>query len=117
MTTPDGVYSPDQYRHIATKLEVDDLVVLYGNGFAEAAFPDGDVVGHQHLVEALRDAPNSHPKARLAHLVRLVLDNNEPKEDSTIIVCQVTTAGVRMRDNLLAPLRFFMRPRDATKLM
>ncbi len=115
--TPEGVVAPEEYRHIKTKLDLDDIVVLYGNGFAQSKFPGGNIVAHTRLLEALQDSPHSDPKSRLDHLVRLILDNNEPQEDSTVIVCQVTNTGVRLRDNLLAPLRLFRRPRDATQLM
>lgn len=114
--TPEGVFGDGEYRHIKTKLELDDIVVLYGNGFAQSKFPGGNLVGHERLVEALGDAPHTEPKARLEHLIRLIRDTNEPQEDSTILVCQVTNTGVRLRDNLLAPLRLFRRPIDHTQL-
>ncbi len=114
--TPEGVFGPHEYRHEKTKLGMGDVVVLYGNGFAQSAFPGGNVVGHQKLLEALQDSPHSDPRSRLDHLVRLVLENNEPDEDSTIVVCQVTKTSVRIRDNFLAPFRIFRRPRDETKL-
>lgn len=115
--TPDGVVDPGEYRHIKTKLEVDDIVVLYGNGFSQAKFPEGNMVAHQRLLDALQDSPHCHPKSRLNHLVGLILDHNESTEESTIIASQVTRSGVRLRDNLLAPLRLFRRPRDASRLM
>ena len=112
----DGVYSEDEYRHINTKLEIDDTIVLYGNGFARSAFPAGGVVGHNRLIEALQDAPHTQPESRLAHLIGLIQGNGVPEEDSTIMVCRVTNVGVRLRDNLLAPLRLFQRPTDLTAL-
>jgi hypothetical protein len=114
--TPEGVFGPHEYRHVKTKLDFGDIVVLYGNGFAQSAFPGGNIVGHSRLIDALQDAPHSDPRSRLDHLVRLVLDHNEPEEDSTVIICEATKTGVRMRDNLLAPLRLFRRPRDKTKI-
>ncbi len=116
--SPEGVFLPEEYRHIKTKLELDDIVVLYGNGFAQSTFPDGNPVGHNKLLEALQDAPHSHPKSRLAHLVRLILDNNEPQEDSTVVVCQVTNTGVRLRDNLLRAVSSVQTPQrqDPTHL-
>jgi hypothetical protein len=116
LESPEGVFSPQEYRHVKTKLEVGDIAVLYGNGFAQSAFPGGNIVGHSRLIDALRDAPHSDPKSRLNHLVRLILDHNEPQEDATVIVCEATKTGVRWRDNLLAPLRMFRRPRDKTKI-
>ena len=112
----DGVYSEDEYRHISTKLEVDDTIILYGNGFARSAFPAGGVVGHNRLMEALQDAPHTQPDFRLAHLIGLIQGNGVPEEDNTIMVCRVTNVGVRLRDNLLAPLRLFKRPTDLTAL-
>jgi hypothetical protein len=112
----DGVFAPEEYRYINTKLELGDMFVLYGNGFAQSAFPGGSVVGHQRLLEALSDSPHSNAHSRLCHLIRLVLENNQPLEDSTIIVCQVTSTGVRWKDNLLAPLRLFRRAKDGTTL-
>ena len=110
----DGVYAEDEYRHVSTKLNVDDMFVLYGNGFAQSAFPGGGVVGHQRLVNALQDAPHSPPASRLSHLVGLVHQHNQPTADSTIIVCRVTKTPVRLLDNLLAPLRLFKRAEDST---
>lgn len=112
----EGVYGDHEYRHIKTKLEIDDMFVLYGNGFAQSAFPGGDMVGHSKLVDALQDAPHAQPGSRLEHLIRLVQEKNPPEEDSTIIVCRVTNSRVRFRDNLLAPLRMFLRPSDHTAL-
>ena len=110
----DGVYGQGEYRHIHAKLELDDTVVLYGNGFARSAFPAGGIVGHHRLLEALQDAPHTQPDSRLAHLIGLIQGNGVPEEDSTIMVCRVTNLGVRLRDNLLAPLRLFRRPADLT---
>jgi phosphoserine phosphatase RsbU/P len=112
----DGVYHEGEYRHIKTKLELDDMVVVYGNGFARSAFPTGGFVGHARLIEALQDTPHSPPDARLAHLIQLIQGNGVREEDSTIMVCRVTNAGVRLRDNLLAPLRLFQKPADSTAL-
>lgn len=113
----DGLYGENEYRHIKTKLNIDDLIVLYGNGFSRSKFPTGGVVGHTRLVEALRDAPHTQPLPRLTHLVGLIQDSGPPEEDSTIIVCRVTKEGVRLRDNLLAPLRLFQRPADSTAVV
>ncbi len=112
----DGVYSEGEYRHIKTKLELDDTIVLYGNGFARSAFPTGGVVGHTRLLETLQDAPHTQPESRLAHLIGLIQGSGVTEEDSTIMVCRVTNVGVRLRDNLLAPLRLFKRPADSTAL-
>ncbi|MGB7348032.1 MAG: SpoIIE family protein phosphatase [Pirellulaceae bacterium] len=121
----DGVYSVKEYRHIKTTLEVDDVIVIYGNGFSQSAFPGGNIVGHTRLIDALRDAPHSCPMARLDHLINLVqsskrqrgeLQPGDVEADSTIVVCKVTKSPVRMRDNLLAPFRLLKKVRDATSL-
>ncbi len=112
----DGVYSEGEYRHIKTRLDVDDRIVLYGNGFARSTFPSGGTVGHNRLIEALQDAPHTQPESRLAHLIGLIQGDGVPEEDSTIMVCRVTKVGVRLVDNLLAPLRLFRRPTDLTAI-
>lgn len=114
--TPDGVVDPAEYRYVKTRLDVDDIVVLYGTGFSQSKFPGGNTVAHTRFLNALKDSQHGNAKSRLNHLVRLILDCNEPEEDSTVIVCQVTNTGVRLRDNVLAPLRLIRRPRDATRL-
>lgn len=116
LETPEGVFGPQEYRHVKTKLEFGDIAVLYGNGFAQSSFPGGNIVGHSRLIDALRDAPHSDPKSRLEHLVSLILDHNPPQDDCTVIVCEATKTGVRLRDNLLAPLRMFRRPKDGTQI-
>ncbi len=112
----EGVFGENEYRHINTKLDVGDLFVIYGNGFAQSSFPGGDVVGHSRLLSALQDAPNTEPEARFSHLVNLIQSSNPADEDSTIMLCRVTDSAVSLRDNLLAPLRLFRRPQDNTKL-
>ena len=112
----DGVFSEQDYRHIETKLEVGDLFVIYGNGFAQSAFPGGDVVGHSRFLQALQDAPHTDPETRLEHLVQLIRGANPGSEDSTLLACRVTNHPVSLRDNLLAPLRLFRRPQDNTTL-
>lgn len=112
----EGVFGTGEYRHINTTLEIDDVVVLYGNGFAQSAFPGGNVVGHNRFLEALQDSPHSRVESRLSHLIDLVQANNPPEIDNTVIVCRVTKSGVRLRDNLLAPFRLFQRPSDQTQL-
>ncbi len=112
----DGVYSQSEYRHIRTKLELDDVLVIYGNGLTRSTFPNGGIVNHTRLIEALQDAQHSQPESRLAHLIGLILGDGTVEEDSTIIVCRVTNVGVRFRDNLLALWRMFQKPVDATAL-
>jgi phosphoserine phosphatase RsbU/P len=112
----DGLYGENEYRHIKTKLELGDVVVIYGNGFARATFPDGGCVNHTRLIEALQDAPHSEPESRLAHLIGLILGDGDVEEDSTVIVCRATNVGVRWRDNLLALWRMFQKPIDATAM-
>ena len=112
----EGVFGEHEYRHINTKLEVGDLFVIYGNGFAQSSFPGGDVVGHNRLLAALQDAPHTDPEARVSHLANLIQRSNPPGEDSTILLCRVTNCSVSLRDNLLAPLRLLRRPQDNTKL-
>ena len=115
---PDGVIGRNEYRHVNTKLEHGDLFVLYGNGFAQSAFPEGGYVGHAKLLTALNDSPHCDPNCRLQHLIDLIQSGNDqpPEEDSTIIVCEVGGRPVRLRDNFLAPLRLLRRPADATRL-
>lgn len=112
----EGLYSQSEYRHINTKLEVDDVLVLYGNGFARSAFPSGGLVNHTRLIEALQDSPHTPPESRLAHLIGLILGDGTVEEDSTIIVCRVTNVGVRFRDNMLALWRMFQKPADSTSM-
>ena len=112
----DGVFGEDEYRHLKTKLDVGDMFVIYGNGLAQSSFPDGGIVGHSRLMSALHDAPNTKPESRLSHLIRVIEDSNPPEQDTTILVCRVTKTGVRLRDNLLAPLRLFRQPTDETAL-
>jgi len=112
----EGVFGKDEYRHIRTKLSVDDVVVLFGNGFAQSVFPDGGRVGHSRLVESLGDSAHANPNLRLAHLIELIQQHNPPEQDSTVVICRVTNSSVRLRDNLLAPLRLFRRPSDVSKL-
>ncbi len=112
----EGLYSASDYRHINTKLELGDVLVLYGNGFARSKFPNGGIVNHSRLIEALQDAPHAPPESRLAHLIGLILGDGTVEEDSTIIVCRATKDGVRFRDNMLALWRMFQKPADATSV-
>ena len=114
----DGVMGGDEYRHIQAKFDEGDIFVLYGNGFAQSVFPEGSYVGHAKLLSALKDSPHSDQACRLQHLIRLIQNDGDqaPAEDSTIIVCEVSSTPVRLRDNFLAPLRLLRRPSDATQL-
>ena len=118
--TPDesieGVFTKGEYRFIETKLNVGDHFFIYGNGFAQSKFPDGDIVGHSRLLSALQDASHTGPEQRIAHLVGRVREANETSEDSTVISCSVTNQSVGLRDNLLAPIRLLRRAKDNTNL-
>ncbi len=117
----EGVFGVQEYRHFDTQLNLGDIVVIYGNGFAQSTFPDGSLVSHQRLIDALQDSPNICPLVRLEHLIGLVQPSQkpsgEPDADSTVIACKVTRSPVRLRDNLLAPFRWFKGATDATVLM
>ena len=63
----------------------------------------------------IRQVPTAAVQPKPADL-HLIHGNGVPEEDSTIMVCRVTNVGVRLRDNLLAPLRLFKRPADLTAL-
>ena len=62
----EGVFTKGEYRFIETKLDVGDHFFIYGNGFAQSKFPDGDIVGHSRLLSALQDA--SHTPDRSSEL-------------------------------------------------
>ena len=97
----EGVFTKGEYRFIETKLDVGDHFFIYGNGFAQSKFPDGDIVGHSRLLSALQDASHTGPEQRIEHLVGRVREANETSEDSTVISCSVTNQSVGLRDNLL----------------
>lgn len=112
----EGVFTKGEYRFIETKLDVGDHFFIYGNGFAQSKFPDGDIVGHSRLLSALQDASHTGPEQRIEHLVGRVREANETSEDSTVISCSVTNQSVGLRDNLLAPIRLLRRAKDNTNL-
>jgi len=114
-----GVVDPTEYQEFRTKLEVGDMLFSCSNALTECRDAAGRTIGLHGTLDRLRHMNPDTPAllaGKLIEQVRAEHDDNLVEDEATILVCQATTRQVPWRDNVLAPLRLFRTPHDATNI-
>lgn len=116
---PLGVHEDSKYpgRKIATN--VGDMFLLYSDAFIESVNSADQLLGIHGVLEILNETDRPDPAEIIPFLrakIGEMATGNLLEDDATLILGHFTSTKVRLRDNLMAPLRLLGDVGDNTRL-
>jgi hypothetical protein len=95
------------------------MFLLYSDAFIESIDRDNEPIGIAGIVDLLNRLDSSEP-ANVIPSVRQAIDemsrDNLLQDDATMILAEVTSTRVGLRDNLLSPFRLLGKVNDNTSI-
>ncbi len=116
---PWGVRVESGYPGRKITTELGDMFLLYSDAFIESKTTAGRLLGIEGVLELLNESPGMGPSEVIPYLCERVShlsSGNLLDDDATLILGFFTDTKVRLRDNLIAPIRLLGRTKDATTL-
>lgn len=114
---PLGIYDESDYPGRKIITEIGDKFLLYSDAFIESLNESHQILGIEGLVQLLNTRTFDKPEDVIPFLLESIgaLSNDNLKEDdATLILGSITDNKVRLRDNLIAPLRLLGKVNDTT---
>lgn len=116
---PFGIDAGSEYPGRELSISVGDKFLLYSDAFIEAVDSDDQQLGMSGVLAELNEASDL-PSAEIIPFLRTrigrLADDNLTNDDATLVLGAFTANNVAVRDNLLAPIRFFGTVSDRTEL-
>lgn len=116
---PLGIYDESDYPGRKIITEVGDKFLLYSDAFIESINQSQQILGIQGLVELLNKRTFDNPEDVIPFLLESIgklSSGNLQEDDATLILGAITDNKVRLRDNLIAPLRLLGKVNDSTNV-
>ena len=116
---PLGIYDESDYPGRKIITEVGDKFLLYSDAFIESINQSQQILGIQGLVELLNNRTFDNPEDVIPFLLESIgklSSGNLQEDDATLILGAITDNKVRLRDNLIAPLRLLGKVNDSTNV-
>ena len=116
---PLGIYDESDYPGRKIITEVGDKFLLYSDAFIESLNQSQQILGIQGLVELLNKRTFDNPEDVIPFLLESIgklFSGNLQEDDATLILGAITDNKVRLRDNLIAPLRLLGKVNDSTNV-
>ncbi|HBN75155.1 MAG TPA: hypothetical protein DD473_04925 [Planctomycetaceae bacterium] len=107
---PIGVIEKSEFNSIRLKFVPGDLFLAYTDSLSEAFDSSGKRLNTIGLMELANSIPLTSPSEFLnefLHQLRSLNPENLSTDDSTIILAQANHETVSLKNNLMAPYRFF----------
>ncbi len=116
---PLGIHEDTTYPGRKIITEPGDMFLLYSDAFIESIDRDNEPIGIAGIVDLLNRLDSSEP-ANVIPSVRQAIDemsrDNLLQDDATMILAEVTSTRVGLRDNLLSPFRLLGKVNDNTSI-
>ena len=116
---PLGVHGDSSYPGRKIKTEPGDMFLLYSDAFIESVNPEDKFLGICGVLEVLNRLGRPNPEEIIPFLrdeIGSMAKENLKNDDASLILGHFTSTKVRLRDNLLAPIRLFGEVGDRTRL-
>jgi sigma-B regulation protein RsbU (phosphoserine phosphatase) len=88
-----GLVEVNEFGQGELSLQPGDLLVLFTDGVIEAANPENELFGTEHLVEVVQRLHNSSPREVILGIRKTVeefIENSPLADDITLVVCRIT---------------------------
>jgi anti-sigma regulatory factor (Ser/Thr protein kinase) len=96
---PIGFVHHNDYSSFRVPIDPGDVLVLYSDGITEAFNPEGEMLGQDRLIEAVRAAAELPASQIVQEVARLISDFTaaalDPKDDLTLVVVRMRHGEVR----------------------
>ena len=105
---PLGVHEESNFPGISLTTEPGDMFLMYSDAFIESMNPDNQLLGIRGLLEILNKFQQIGPEEVIPQLRESIgaMDSvNLQGDDATLILGHFTLTNVRLRDNLMSPIR------------
>ena len=115
---PLGILEDSNYPGRKITTSPNDMFLLYSDAFIESSDPDGEMIGIKGLLDILNssDALNAQDVIPfLRDRIGAMSIGNLADDDATVILGHFTSTKVRLRDNLMAPIRLLGDVCDNTR--
>lgn len=116
---PLGIMDDTDYSQITLNLEPGDMLMLFSDAFIEAVDRDGNLLGTDGLLTLVNELDASTPAKMIPQLLGKLQEmhpDNLSTDDATVLLVRATGTKPSLKDNLMAPFRFFRPVDDRTKL-
>ena len=114
---PLGIYDESDYPGRKIITEIGDKFLLYSDAFIESLNESHQILGIDGLVQLLNTRTFDKPEDVIPFLLERIgalSNDNLQEDDATLILGSITDNKVRLRDNLIAPLRLLGKVNDTT---
>lgn len=114
---PLGIYDESDYPGRKIITEIGDKFLLYSDAFIESLNESHQILGIEGLVQLLNTRTFDKPEDVIPFLLKSIgalSNDNLQEDDATLILGSITDNKVRLRDNLIAPLRLLGKVNDTT---
>ena len=114
---PLGIYDESDYPGRKIITEIGDKFLLYSDAFIESLNESHQILGIEGLVQLLNTRAFDKPEDVIPFLLERIgalSNDNLQEDDATLILGSITDNKVRLRDNLIAPLRLLGKVNDTT---
>ena len=116
---PLGVHEDSNYPGRKITTEVGDMFLLYSDAFIESVNFEDQLLGIRGVLDTLNETDRPDPAEVIPILrsnIGKMATGNLLDDDATLILGHFTSTKVRLRDNLMAPLRLLGNVCDNTRL-
>ena len=116
---PLGIMAGVRYRQLQTRLNPGDAVLSYSDAIPESKDGEGRLLGQAGALRLVRDLSVNDAAEVIPSLLERIgglAEGNLDQDDLTLLLAQATGSGPSLKDNLLAPFRYFGSVTDRTEL-
>lgn len=116
---PLGIMDDTDYSQITLSLKSGDMLMLFSDAFIEAVDRDGELLGTDGLLALVNELDVSAPDQLIPLLIGVLQEmhpDNLLTDDATVLLVRATGTKPSLKDNLMAPFRFFRPVDDRTEL-
>jgi serine phosphatase RsbU (regulator of sigma subunit) len=116
---PLGIDGRTGYDQLSTRLDEGDMVLCYTDAFIEAMTGTGQYLGVEGVRQIVASIPFDNERAFTASLysaVRALHPDNLAGDDATVVLFRANGTRTTVRDDLMAPIRFFCKVSDASRI-
>ena len=116
---PLGVHGDSTYPGRKIRTEAGDMFLLYSDAFIESVNPEDKYLGICGVLNILNQTKQPAPGEVIPFLrkqIGAMAKGNLKNDDASLILGHFTKTKVRMRDNLMAPIRLLGEVGDNTQI-